>query len=162
MQNKSNQKKIYQKNLCQNAKINIFIWDVRITNGCFSFVFLFVCLFLSLYIFQISWSQLRLATNFNGLFKTKGLNHKLTVGRRKPFSTYQSAIQGLVLAAFMEPSFFSVSESVSCSVGSDSLPPQERLPTRFLCSWDFPGKNVGVAIPFSKEPHQPRDRTQIS
>ena len=36
------------------------------------------------------------------------------------------------------------SESVSHSVMSDSLWPHELLPSRFLCPWDFPGRNTGV------------------
>ena len=35
-------------------------------------------------------------------------------------------------------------ESVSTSVVSDSLPPHGLQPTRLLCPWDFPGKNMGV------------------
>ena len=37
----------------------------------------------------------------------------------------------------------SVCESVSCSVVSDSLQPQELWLTRLLCLWDSPGKNTG-------------------
>ena len=32
----------------------------------------------------------------------------------------------------------------ACSVMSDSLWPHGLWPTRFLCPWDFPGKNTGV------------------
>ena len=39
----------------------------------------------------------------------------------------------------------SESERVSCSVVSDSFQPYELQPTRFLCPWDSPGKNTGVA-----------------
>ena len=31
---------------------------------------------------------------------------------------------------------------------SDSLPPHGLQPTRLLCSWDLPGKNTGVGLPF--------------
>ena len=37
-----------------------------------------------------------------------------------------------------------LSESVSCSVVSDSLRPRGLQPTRLLCPWDSPGKNTGV------------------
>ena len=33
------------------------------------------------------------------------------------------------------------------SVMSDSLQPHGRYPTRLLCSWDFPGKNIGLPFP---------------
>ena len=36
----------------------------------------------------------------------------------------------------------------SHSVGSDSLPPHELLPTRLLCPWDFPGKHTGLGCHF--------------
>ena len=36
------------------------------------------------------------------------------------------------------------SESVSCSVVSDSVRSRELWPTRFLCPWDSPGKNAEV------------------
>ena len=36
----------------------------------------------------------------------------------------------------------------TCSVMSDSLQPHRRLPTRFLCPWDYPGKNTGVGCHF--------------
>ena len=36
------------------------------------------------------------------------------------------------------------SESVSHSVVSDSLQPHGLQPTRLLCPWNFPGKNIGV------------------
>ena len=35
------------------------------------------------------------------------------------------------------------------------------LPTRFLCPWNYPGKNGRVAIPFFRGSSQPRARTQI-
>ena len=48
-------------------------------------------------------------------------------------------------------------------VMSNSLWPQRLQPARFLCPWDFPGKNIGVvAISFSKASSQPRDRTYTS
>ena len=36
-------------------------------------------------------------------------------------------------------------ESVSCSVVSDSLRPYRLEPARLLCLWDSPGKNTGVS-----------------
>ena len=37
------------------------------------------------------------------------------------------------------------------------------VPARFICPWDFPGKNTGwVAISFSMESSHPRDRICIS
>ena len=36
----------------------------------------------------------------------------------------------------------------TCSVMSDSLQPHRPLPTRFLCPWDYPGKNTGVGCHF--------------
>ena len=36
------------------------------------------------------------------------------------------------------------SASVSCSVMSNSLQPHGLSTTRFLCPWDFPGKNTGM------------------
>ena len=35
-----------------------------------------------------------------------------------------------------------------CSVMSDSLQPHGLKPTRLLCPWDFPGKNIGVGCHF--------------
>ena len=35
-----------------------------------------------------------------------------------------------------------------CTVVSDSLQPQGLQPTRFLCPWDFPGKNTGMGYHF--------------
>ena len=35
-----------------------------------------------------------------------------------------------------------------CSVISDSLQPHELALTRFLCPWNFPGKNTGVGCYF--------------
>ena len=48
------------------------------------------------------------------------------------------------------------------SVMSDSLWPHRLQPARLLCPWDFPGKNTGVAIFYSKEFSQPRDQTHVS
>ena len=45
---------------------------------------------------------------------------------------------------------------------SDSVWPYGLQPTRLLCPRNFPGKNTGVASPFSRGSSQPRDRTQIS
>ena len=39
-------------------------------------------------------------------------------------------------------------ESVSCSVVSDSLPPHELQPSRLLCPWNSPGRNMGVGSHF--------------
>ena len=39
-------------------------------------------------------------------------------------------------------------ESVSCSVMPTSLRPHGLQPTRFLCPWDFPGKDTGVVCHF--------------
>ena len=36
----------------------------------------------------------------------------------------------------------------SCSVVPDSLRPHGLWPTRFFCSWNFPGKNTGVGCNF--------------
>ena len=41
------------------------------------------------------------------------------------------------------------SESVSCSVVSDSLRLHGLQPARLLCPWDSPGKNTGVGCHFS-------------
>ena len=40
--------------------------------------------------------------------------------------------------------YYRKSESVSCSVVSDSVRPHRRQPTRLPCPWDSPGKNIGV------------------
>ena len=37
---------------------------------------------------------------------------------------------------------------LSHSVVSDSLQPHELWPTKFLCPWNFPGKNTGVGCHF--------------
>ena len=56
----------------------------------------------------------------------------------------------------------SESESVSYSFMSDSLQSHGLSPTRLLCSWDSPGKNMEwVPIHFSRRSPQPRDWTQI-
>ena len=39
-------------------------------------------------------------------------------------------------------------ESISCSVMSSSLPPHGLQPTRLLCPWNSPGKNIGVGCHF--------------
>ena len=36
----------------------------------------------------------------------------------------------------------------ACSVLSNSLGPHELQPARFLCPWNFPGKNTGVGCHF--------------
>ena len=57
------------------------------------------------------------------------------------------------------------SESVSCSVLSDSLQPHGLglKPARLLCPWDSSGMNTGVgSIPFSRGSSWPMDCTQIS
>ena len=51
------------------------------------------------------------------------------------------------------------SESVTCSVMSDSLQPHRQEPTRLLCPWNSPGKNTEKGMPFSRESSQHRDRT---
>ena len=38
-----------------------------------------------------------------------------------------------------------LSESISCSIVSDSLWPHGLYSTKLLCPWDFPGKNTGVS-----------------
>ena len=49
-------------------------------------------------------------------------------------------------------------ESVSGSVGSDSLQPYELQLARLLCPWDSPGKTLEwVAISFSRGSSQVRD-----
>ena len=48
------------------------------------------------------------------------------------------------------------------SVLSDSLQPHELQPARFLCLWNFPGKNTAEYISYSKGSSQPRDQTHIS
>ena len=40
------------------------------------------------------------------------------------------------------------SESVSCSIMSNSLQPHGLYPARLLYPWDFPGKNTGVGYYF--------------
>ena len=47
---------------------------------------------------------------------------------------------------------------LSCSVVSDSLQPPGLQPARFLCSWEFPGKNTVVCtISYSRASSGPRD-----
>ena len=41
--------------------------------------------------------------------------------------------------------YYCESESISCSVMSNSLQPYGLQPTRLLCPWDSPGKNTGVS-----------------
>ena len=45
---------------------------------------------------------------------------------------------------------------------SESLQLHGLQPARLLCPRDFPGKNPGVAISFSRGPSQPGDWTQVS
>ena len=45
----------------------------------------------------------------------------------------------------------SESESVICSVVSDSLRPCGWKPTRLLCPWHFPGVNTGVGCHFLRQ-----------
>ena len=54
------------------------------------------------------------------------------------------------------------SVQLSRSVVSNSLQPHGLQPTRLFCAWNFPGKNIGVAIFFSKRPSWPRDWTCTS
>ena len=50
-----------------------------------------------------------------------------------------------------------------CLVMSDFSRPHELMPSRLLCSWDFPGKNAGVSCHFLLQRIFPtRDRTCIS
>ena len=50
----------------------------------------------------------------------------------------------------------------ACSVMSDSVI-HGTLPARFLCSWDFPGKNAGVGYHFLLQGIFPtQDQTRIS
>ena len=51
---------------------------------------------------------------------------------------------------------------LSCSVVADSLGTCGLQPARLLWSWDFPGKNTGVAISFSRESSWPRDWIWVS
>ena len=49
------------------------------------------------------------------------------------------------------------------SVGSNSLWPSGLQPTRFLCPWDYPNKNIGVGYcALLQEISPPRDRTCVS
>ena len=50
----------------------------------------------------------------------------------------------LEIGNLLEAISVSVCESVSCSVMSNSLQSHGLRPTRLLCPWDFPGKNIGV------------------
>ena len=55
------------------------------------------------------------------------------------------------------------SESVTCSVVSDSLQPHGLCPTRLLCHGILQARILElVVIPFSKKYSQTRDRTQVS
>ena len=57
----------------------------------------------------------------------------------------------------------SESESVSCSVMSDSLQPHGLQPAMLLCPWDSLGQNMQwVAIPFSRGSSHPWVQTWIS
>ena len=49
----------------------------------------------------------------------------------------------------------------SCSVVSDCLQPHELYPTRFLCPWDFPGKNTGVGCHSLSSNRSSRTRNRI-
>ena len=40
--------------------------------------------------------------------------------------------------------------------------PIDRSPARLLCPWGFPGKNTGVAIPFSRGSCWPRKQSRVS
>ena len=60
-------------------------------------------------------------------------------------------------------SIISQNMSLPLSIMFNSLQPHELQPTRFLCPWDFLGKNVEwVSISFSRGSSQPRDQTQVS
>ena len=54
------------------------------------------------------------------------------------------------------------SQSVSCSVMSNSLRPHGLQPARIPCPRNSPGKNTGVDIPFFRGSFQPRNQTQVS
>ena len=51
---------------------------------------------------------------------------------------------------------------VSCSVASDISWPHRLYLASLLCPWNSPGKNTGVAIPFSRGSSWPRGWTQVS
>ena len=54
------------------------------------------------------------------------------------------------------------SESVSHSAVSSSLQSHRLQPSTLLCPRNSPGKNFGLAIPFSRGSSQPRDQTLVS
>ena len=53
------------------------------------------------------------------------------------------------------------SESVSCSVISNSVRPHGQKPIRLLCPW-IPQQEYWVVVPFSRGSSQPRDQTWVS
>ena len=50
----------------------------------------------------------------------------------------------------------------SCSVVSNSLPPQRLQPARLFCPWDFPGKNTGVGFHFLLQGIFPTQKLNLS
>ena len=67
----------------------------------------------------------------------------LNFGESHTFAAYLYFLCDLLLTVFAYGS-----ESVSCSVVSDSLRPHGLWPPRLLCPWDSPGKNTGVGCHF--------------
>ena len=57
---------------------------------------------------------------------------------------------------------WSESQSVSCSVMSNSLWTHGLQATSLLYPWKFPGKSPGVGSHFSRGSSQPKDRTPVS
>ena len=59
-----------------------------------------------------------------------------------------SSTRSLILPGTLMALVIISSSNVNSSVVSNSLQPHPPLsPTRLLCPWDFPGKNVGVGSP---------------
>ena len=73
-------------------------------------------------------SKVKLPNIFSALFCQENIIHTFNEGC------------GWILV----PAFTLESESVSCSVVSDSLRPHGLYPARLLCPWDSPNKNTGV------------------
>ena len=63
-------------------------------------------------------------------------------------------------AGFLYSPFSVKRESVSHSIQLFLTP--QTVATRLLCPWNFPGKNTGVGIPFSRGSSQPRNQTCVS
>ena len=79
-----------------------------------------------------------------------------------PYLYHLSITQNPVLLSPSFPLERACSVSKLCPVMSDSLWSHGLHPTRLLCSWNFPGKNSGVAISFFRGSSQPRDQTCVS